>query len=999
MSFTFKNIVSAGGGGTLPPAADFASLPVSGNTDGDLRVTLDNHSLYVWNAGTAVWDLVSSIGSGVISVNGDVGPNVVINTDNVSEGAANQYFTAARAKAAAVADAIVNGVLDVAPSQNAVFDALALKINSSLIAANNGVASLDAGGKVPVSQLPSSLMEFKGNWNATTNTPALADGIGDPGDVYRVNVAGTQNLGSGAQVFVVGDWAIYDASGIWQKSHSGADSVLSVNGASGVVVVNAINQLTGDVTATAASGSESKATTIANLARSKLASGTAFRIAANNASGVLSENADITASRAVVSDANGQLLASATTTTELSHVSGVTSAIQTQINAITASGINTVRVANTVLSGPATGADALPTFRPLVAADIPVQNSSKITNAQTNRFAQFDGTGTLNPLSTWTIPTIYGAKGLGVNSTLVINDNTPNYNKFFNLETEIDPSVASSNVTVVVHQLDSHLDRSGSNNDFTNQYINFGATQSVEGNGTNGDVYLSNTQQNLQGAGSGSADEAYLNNSFTTVSPTYTLNRWIGNQTGLNVQAGGAVTDISACTFNSQGIIANDVTGYSYFHTGNVGNNVTALNMGIQGDVARNVTLTNTYLTGNVGSSFTGSNVQVTGNVVANASLFNGNFVGDADNFTGVSISATGNFANSAKGLDINMQNAVLPGLIPPTGLVINGGIINTDVNISVLNNATVQVGNNLNARLVVPAGSPSSGTDAIAHALPSGLFAEDHVGLGPIGFGMSAIGYVGQSAVSAGKVVDAMNMALSGASIPVESTGGKVTDWAMCRVLDVFSAGGTLDITNLYGLKIDAGFGSLAQNVHSLYLDTASSLNYIGGKTLFGASYSAPTVEVDVDGDLRVRGLTAIGVVLNDASGNIATLAPGSSGNVLQSDGSNWQSVAAILPILSGPVTLVNNTAVATDLVTFANTNSFAIYEYSIVRGVNRKTGRLIVASDGTVASLIEDGVEQGSVGVSFSATISGGLVRIQYTTTNSGSNGSFKYFSKVWA
>ena len=48
-------------------------------------------------------------------------------TDDVSEGVTNLYFTAARAKAAAVADAIVDAVTDVAPSQNAVFDALALK--------------------------------------------------------------------------------------------------------------------------------------------------------------------------------------------------------------------------------------------------------------------------------------------------------------------------------------------------------------------------------------------------------------------------------------------------------------------------------------------------------------------------------------------------------------------------------------------------------------------------------------------------------------------------------------------------------------------------------------------------------------------------------------------------------------------------------------------------------------------------------------------------------
>ena len=70
----------------------------------------------------------------------------------------------------------------------------------------------------------------------------------------------------------------------------------------------------------------------AAIARSKTASGTAYRILANDSGGVMGENAAITASRAVASDANGQLVASATTATEQGYVSGVTSSIQTQLN-------------------------------------------------------------------------------------------------------------------------------------------------------------------------------------------------------------------------------------------------------------------------------------------------------------------------------------------------------------------------------------------------------------------------------------------------------------------------------------------------------------------------------------------------------------------------------------------------------------------------------------------------------------------------------------------
>ena len=91
----------------------------------------------------------------------------------------------------------------------------------------NGYASLDSGGKVPISQLPSSIMEYKGMWNAATNTPTLANGTGDTGDVYICNVAGTVNFGAGPITFAVGDYTIYSGS-IWQRSSGAVGTVTSV---------------------------------------------------------------------------------------------------------------------------------------------------------------------------------------------------------------------------------------------------------------------------------------------------------------------------------------------------------------------------------------------------------------------------------------------------------------------------------------------------------------------------------------------------------------------------------------------------------------------------------------------------------------------------------------------------------------------------------------------------------------------------------------------------
>lgn len=59
-----------------------------------------------------------------------------------------------------------------------------------------------------------------GNWNAATNSPTLADGSGQNGQIYNVTAAGTQNLGSGAQTFAVGDYVQYNGS-IWQKIAAG----------------------------------------------------------------------------------------------------------------------------------------------------------------------------------------------------------------------------------------------------------------------------------------------------------------------------------------------------------------------------------------------------------------------------------------------------------------------------------------------------------------------------------------------------------------------------------------------------------------------------------------------------------------------------------------------------------------------------------------------------------------------------------------------------------
>jgi hypothetical protein len=107
---------------------------------------------------------------------------------------------------------------------------------SNLLGVANGIATLDAGGKVPTSQLPFELMEFLGNWDASTNTPTLANtDVGKQGNTYRVSVAGTVDFGAGNITFAVGDWC-YNTGSIWEKGIN-TDTVFSVNGQQGTVLL------------------------------------------------------------------------------------------------------------------------------------------------------------------------------------------------------------------------------------------------------------------------------------------------------------------------------------------------------------------------------------------------------------------------------------------------------------------------------------------------------------------------------------------------------------------------------------------------------------------------------------------------------------------------------------------------------------------------------------------------------------------------------------------
>jgi hypothetical protein len=101
----------------------------------------------------------------------------------------------------------------------------------------NGYAGLDGSGKVPTSQLPDSVLgslAFQGMWNASTNTPTLASGVGTHGHYYLVSVAGSTSI-DGVASWAVGDWIVFDTTDDkWHKILN-ADAVVSVAGLTGAI--------------------------------------------------------------------------------------------------------------------------------------------------------------------------------------------------------------------------------------------------------------------------------------------------------------------------------------------------------------------------------------------------------------------------------------------------------------------------------------------------------------------------------------------------------------------------------------------------------------------------------------------------------------------------------------------------------------------------------------------------------------------------------------------
>lgn len=346
-------------------------------------------------------------------------------------------------------------------------------------------------------------LNYKGTWDAATNTPTLTSGVGNKGDYYVVSVAGSTNL-DGITNWVVGDWAAFNGA-VWQKIDN-TDAVTSVNGQTGTVVLTA-----SDVGATP---------------------NTTYVLAGTGLSGGGQLNANVTldlANTAVVAGSYGD--AANVSVIGVDAQGRITSATSTPIaisvGAVSGAVPNTV---NILTSGLASGGGALTGNVTITVNDIPVANvTGAVPNTRSvNTSGLLTGGGNLSTDLTISLTSVPAANVTGLGTMATQNANAVAITGgTINSTSQLDGTYTNVNVTsVAVTFPNSYLANSTAT--LGNATITLGGTTTSVGNLTLANVTISSgsvtaniTSANVNLTGTTSSSATFATDSLPLVPEGY----------------------------------------------------------------------------------------------------------------------------------------------------------------------------------------------------------------------------------------------------------------------------------------------------------------------------------------------------------------------------------------------------------------------------------------------------------------------------------------------
>lgn len=309
----------------------------------------------------------------------------------------------------------------------------------------------------------------------------------------------------------------------------------------------------------------------------------------------------------------------------------------------------------------------------------------------------------------------------------------------------------------------------------------------------------------------------------------------------------------------------------------------------ITGDY-QGVNLTPNFNTGFTLRSFTGLDVNPTFNdaVTDDAhgeTIFMQNM--SANNITGISISmqnavSTGGATN---GLTIDMLGSTDTNPQGTTAIQANARTnINAPTNL--VSAQTFQIGNRFESELIVPLGSPVTGTDSLGNDMAGDLDAQDSVADGVTGgiVGWSGVGFISELLVGSGKTVDTANIFLAAASLPSpaspETDGGIITNLSMIKTAPPLNQGGALTVANIKAVNIAGSFSGAAVNSWGIYEDDTLLHNHFAGLVDMGflqlngstsGVISSRAAATTTNYTVTWPAAQGTGALTNDGSGNLS--------------------------------------------------------------------------------------------------------------------------------
>lgn len=245
---------------------------LAGNAIEDVTIAQYDFILIITDSYASVSNYVHLLASGIAQTSEGLssitaGGNALIGLDNVNLTSNNNTITITSNTSTGVIDFSVAGL-------NTVDDLVTL----SGVAKNATDLGTFSGNIIPnssdnkeafqaletaIENLPDP-MEYKGLWAANTNTPTLANGTGNNGDVYQVTAGGSVNFGTGTITFVAGDKVVYNGSTSKYEKWNMTDAVSSVNGYTGAITLVKGDLSLGNVDNTSDATKNAAAVTLTN---------------------------------------------------------------------------------------------------------------------------------------------------------------------------------------------------------------------------------------------------------------------------------------------------------------------------------------------------------------------------------------------------------------------------------------------------------------------------------------------------------------------------------------------------------------------------------------------------------------------------------------------------------------------------------------------------------------------------------------------------------------